>query len=109
MSEGMAFPAETVLRHAGSVGEASDGMAQARDAAATVAMGSEAYGQLCQFLPALLNPLFSGATDVLSDAVDALGETELNLRATASAMTGADSGSAQRFRSAVVPGLELPL
>jgi hypothetical protein len=103
------FPAEEVLRHASAVSEASDAMAQARAAAGEVAMNSQAYGQLCQFLPALLSPLFGSATEVMRDAVDALGETALNLRKTASDMTTTDAGSADRLNAAAGPGIDLPL
>lgn len=107
MSAGLEFPAEAVLRHASAVSEASDEMARARSAAGEVAMDSQAYGQLCQFLPALLSPLFGSATEVMSDAVDALGETSVRLRATATEMNAADVGSARRLTA--VQGLDLPL
>ena len=109
MSAGMEFPAESVLQHANAVSEASDEMVQARAAAGEVAMDSQAYGQLCQFLPALLSPLFSAGAAVMNDAVDALGETALNLRRTASAMTAADTGSARRLNAAAGPDIDLPL
>ena len=105
----MEFGAEAVLRHADAVGAASDEMAQARAAVGEVAMDSEAYGQLCQFLPALLSPLFSSAAEVMTEAVDAFEETALKLRATASDMTGTDTASAQRLNTAARPGLDLPL
>jgi hypothetical protein len=105
----MEFPAEAVLRHASAVSEESEEMVQARAAAGEVAMDSQAYGQLCQFLPALLSPLFGSATEVMSDAVDALGETSLKLRATATEMNAADAGSARRLNAATIPRLDLPL
>lgn len=109
MSAGVEFPAEAVLRHAGEVSAASGEMARARAAAGEVTMDSQAYGQLCQFLPALLSPLFGGAAEVMNDAVDALGETALKLRGTASEMTATDTGSARRLDAAAGPGLDLPL
>ena len=107
MSAGLEFPAEAVLRHASAVSEASDEMVRARSAAGEVAMDSQAYGQLCQFLPALLSPLFGSATDVMSDAADALGETSVKLRATATEMNAADGDSARRLTAA--PRLDLLL
>lgn len=41
--------------------------------------------------------------------VEALGETALKLRSTASAMQAADAGSAGRVENAAGPGTELPL
>ncbi len=109
MSREVEFPADAVLRHAGAVSAASDEVGQARAAAREVTMDSQAYGQLCQFLPALLNPVFDSAAEVMSHAVEAFEETALKLRATASATTSTDAGSAQRLDAAAGPGLELPL
>jgi hypothetical protein len=109
MSAGVEFPSSSVLRHAAAVGDASDQMTQARSAVCEVTMDSQAYGQLCQFLPGLLSPLFSIAVDVMNHAVDALAETELKLRATAAAMEAADAGSARRLDRAAGPGTALPL
>ena len=74
-----------------------------------VSLDSQAYGQLCQFLPALLSPLFGAAADVINGAIEALGETALKLRTTATAMQAADAGSASRVENAAGPGFELPL
>lgn len=109
MSAGVEFPAGAVLRHADAVGGASDEMARARAAAADVAMDGEAYGRLCQFLPALLAPVFEGATRVMNEATEALGETVLNLRAVAAEMTATDEGSAQQLKAAAGAGPDLPL
>ncbi|WP_250001535.1 type VII secretion target [Actinoplanes sp. M2I2] len=105
----MEFPAEAVTRHVGAVDEASDEMSRARAAAGEVAMDSQAYGQLCQFLPALLSPLFGSATGVMNDAMDALGETSSKLRATATGMNATDAASARQVNSAATPHLDLPL
>ena len=109
MSAGVEFPAGAVLRHAATVSGASDQMTQARSAVREVTMDGQAYGQLCQFLPALLNPLFDSAIEVMNEAVDALGETAQKLRATATAMEATDAGSARRLDNAGGPGLALPL
>ncbi|GIE76260.1 hypothetical protein Aph02nite_22100 [Actinoplanes philippinensis] len=97
MSAGMRFPAEAVRRHADTVDEASGQMALARSAVHEVTIDRQAYGELCQFLPALLDPLFEGALDVLSDAVDALAETAYGLRATAATMEHTDADNARRI------------
>jgi hypothetical protein len=103
------FPAEAVLRHSEAVRGASEELALARSAAGEVVMDSQAYGQLCQFLPTLLSPLFGAATGVMNDAVEALGETALKLRTTASAMTATDTASADRLNTAGGHGIDLPL
>jgi hypothetical protein len=71
-------------------------------------MDSQAYGQLCQFLPGLLSPVFGSAVEVMNNAVDALEETALKLRATTADMEAADVGSAGRLDSSG-PGPALPL
>ena len=108
MSAELQFPAESVLLHAAAVSDASDQMTQARSAVREVTMDSRAYGQLCQFLPGLLSPLFGSAVEVMNDAVDALEETALKLRATATDMESADVGSARRLDSAAAPGAAPP-
>jgi hypothetical protein len=109
VSGGVEFPASSVLRHADAVSAAADQVAQARSAVREVTMDGQAYGQLCQFLPGILSPLLGGAAEVMNDAVDALGETALKLRATATAMEATDTGSARRLDGAAGPGLALPL
>ena len=109
MTSGVQFPAEAVLRHADQVNQASNDLATARAAVGAVTMDSEAYGQLCQFLPTLLSPLFSSAANVMNDAVEALGETALNLRKIASDMAATDASNARELNAAAGSGLDLPL
>jgi excreted virulence factor EspC (type VII ESX diderm) len=109
VSADVEFPGASVLQHAAAVSEVSDRMAQARSAVREVTMDGQAYGQLCQFLPGLLSPLFGGAVEVMNDAVEALSETALKLRTTAAAIEATDAGSAGRLADAAGPGLDLPL
>jgi hypothetical protein len=109
VSAAVEFPTASVLQHAVAVSEAADQMTQARSAVREVSMDSQAYGQLCQFLPGLLNPLFGTAAEVMNDSVDALAETALKLRATATAMEATDGASANRLNDAGGPGIVLPL
>jgi hypothetical protein len=109
VSAGIEFPAASVSQHAAAVSEAADQMKQARSAVREVTMDSQAYGQLCQFLPGLLSPVFGIAVEVMNDAVDALEETALKLRTTATEMDATDAGSARRVEHAAGPGLDLPL
>lgn len=109
MSDGVRFPADSVLEHAATVSGASEQMAQARSAVREITMDSQAYGQLCQFLPGLLSPLFGSAVEVMNDAVEALDETALKLRATVSAMDTTDAGGARRVENTADPNLQLPL
>ena len=47
---------------------------------ARVTLDGQAYGQLCQFLPALLSPLFGSATEVMSTVPRALGWSSSSTR-----------------------------
>ncbi|WP_203794608.1 hypothetical protein [Actinoplanes derwentensis] len=104
----MQFPAEAVRQHADAVSEAAENMALTRSAVHEVTMDHRVYGEICQFLPGLLSPLFGGAVDVLNGAVDCLSETALKLRATAVEIEAADVDSARRLTE-VDRGFELPL
>jgi hypothetical protein len=100
------FPAAAVQQHAGSVDGIADAVGQARSAVHEVTMDNQAYGQLCQFLPGLLSPVFALAIGALDDAGDSLRETATNLRTVVSTTTATDESAAYRVR-ATLP--ELPL
>ncbi|MEV4276892.1 type VII secretion target [Actinoplanes xinjiangensis] len=100
MSAGMRFPVEAVRQHATAVGEVAEQMAVARSAVREVGMDRQAYGEICQFLPGLLEPLFGGAAEVLNGAVDALSETAHKLRVTAATIEAADVDSARGLTEA---------
>jgi hypothetical protein len=103
MDAGMRFPATAVLQHATAVTDASDQMARARAAVREVTMASLAYGELCQFLPAMLSPVFGSAVEVLNDAMDAMRETAYKLQTTVEAVEAADVESARRLSDAARP------
>jgi hypothetical protein len=103
------FPAESIRQHVITVNDVSEQMSLARSAVREVTMDSQAYGQLCQFLPSLLTPLFGGAAEAMSDAVEALAETSLKLRATVLAMEATDAANARALHDAAGPAIDLPL
>ena len=72
-------------------------------------MDAEAYGQLCEFLPGLLNPLFNQAVSAMADATDALRETADNLRAAVVSVAATDATASERVTTAGAPLLDLPL
>jgi len=106
--EEIQFPADAVRGHAGSVDGIADAVRQGRSAVHEVTMDTQAYGQLCQFLPTLLSPIFALAIGALDDAEDALRETADNLRAVVSSTTATDESAAHGVRAAG-KHLELPL
>jgi hypothetical protein len=111
-SEAVQFPADAVRRHAATVDAIAADVEQARGAAGEVTMDTQAYGMLCQFLPALLMPVFAVAATSLDGSADALHETAAGLRVTADQMDGTDQGSARRITAAgppAQPAIALPL
>jgi hypothetical protein len=109
-ADGVRFPIEAVHRHAGSVQGVADAVGQARAAVHEVSMDRQAYGQLCQFLPGMLEPVFTAAVAALGDSVNALQETALGLHAVADSTQATDTAGAQRITTAGPGGLpELPL
>ena len=106
------FPGYLVGRHAASVERVSEAMQTARGAVHEVAMDTGAYGQLCQFLPGILSPVFGMGLDALYQTVDVLNETAANLRTTAAEMSQTDTASGRRITKAGDgnrPAIELPL
>jgi hypothetical protein len=106
------FPGYLVERHAGSVDSVSDAMVTARSAVREVTMDTGAYGQLCQFLPTILSPVFELGLDALRQTVDVLTETAANLRTTAAEMSATDVAAGQQITRAgggSGPTIELPL
>ena len=106
------FPIHLVERHAGNVERVSDAMETARSAVHDITMDTGAYGELCQFLPAILSPVFGLGAEALYSSVDALHETAAKLRTTAASMSGSDAASRDRIAQAgngADPKLELPL
>jgi hypothetical protein len=103
------FPTAAIHEHAATVGGIADAVAQARSAVHEVTMDTRAYGQLCQFLPGLLSPVFGLAIGALDDAGESLRETAINLRAVADRTTATDDRAAATVRAAGRSLPELPL
>lgn len=101
------FPAAAVRRHAGSVQAVAGAVEQARSAVREVAMDTGAYGKLCQFLPAILEPACTLAVQALSESADALHETALGLRAVADGVEATDAATGRRI-TAAGPASTLP-
>ena len=108
MSGAVQFSGSEAGRHAATVDSVADAVREARGAVHEISMDAQAYGQLCQFLPGLLTPLFGLATTALDRAAGALGDTAAGLRTTAGQVGATDAASAQRVRATgTLP--ELPL
>jgi len=94
------MPVQAVRGHAGSVDAVAEAIETGRAAAAQVQLGSHAYGQLCAFLPRLIDPLADRTVSALAGSALALRETAAHLRDAAELVESADEHSADRLRSA---------
>jgi hypothetical protein len=105
------FPIAMVHRHGGTVDRVADAMEMARSAVHEVSMDTQAYGQLCQFLPAILSPVFGLAVDAIHESVGSLQETAQKLRTAATATQQTDVGRSEQITAigTAHPGLRLAL
>ncbi|GID98208.1 type VII secretion target [Amorphoplanes digitatis] len=99
MNESGAFQvhAGDLVAHAGEVDRIGDGLTTAAQAGQAVQTDTGAYGQLCQFVPALLNGLQQAMVDGMTTAAAAAHDTANSLRTVAAAYDTADAGAAERL------------
>ena len=111
MGADIEFPIALVHQHGGTVDRVADAVELARSAVHEVSLDTQAYGQLCQFLPAILSPVFGLAVDALHESVGSLQETAQKLRTASSATQSTDTDRSQKI--AAIPaqhhGMQLPL
>ena len=88
-----------LVTHAESVDRVGDGLSTAADAGRAVQTDVGAYGQLCQFVPALLNGLQEAMVDGMATAAGSVHETADALRSVAAAYDGADVAATDRLRT----------
>jgi uncharacterized protein YukE len=82
---------------AGTVEKLAETVSSGRQAGSQVQLGTAAYGQLCQRLPALINPVQDRAIAAMNDASEALRESADALRTAAQVFGGFDRGAADRL------------
>jgi Excreted virulence factor EspC, type VII ESX diderm len=87
-----------LVSHAAEVDGIGDGLDTAKQAGAAVRVDTGAFGQLCQFVPALLNDLQTRLIDGIGSAVTAAHDTADALRSTAADYDAADGNTANRMR-----------
>lgn len=87
-----------LVSHASQVDGIGDGLDTAKLAGEAVRVDLGAYGQLCQFVPALLNGLQTTLIDGIGRAVTAAHDTAEALRSTAADYDSTDGNAADRLR-----------
>ncbi|WP_067498975.1 type VII secretion target [Actinoplanes sp. TFC3] len=102
MNEPRAFQVNSasLVSHAGEVDTIGDGLTTAVQAGQNVETHNSAYGQLCQFVPALLNGLQQSMVDGMRTAARSAHDTADTLRSVAALYDSTDGGAAERIRNA---------
>jgi hypothetical protein len=89
----------SLASHASRVDRIGDGLADAADTSRAIQTDTGAYGQLCQFVPALLNELQQAMVDGISTAAASAHETGEAVRSVAAAYDRADAAATDRLRT----------
>jgi hypothetical protein len=101
MDDGYEIAADELTAHGSHVDSLSDRLNTALDAARIASMGDEAYGLLCGFMPAIVNPMEEKAVDALEAAVDGMRATADHVRTTARQYAEHEQAIAQPFARAM--------
>ena len=99
MSDAFQVDSPALVSHAGEVDGIGDGLTTAAQAGQTVQTDTGAYGQLCQFVPAILNDLQQSLVDGMNTAAESAHDTADSLRAVAADYDTSDTNSANRLRN----------
>ena len=89
-----------LVAHAAQVDGIGDGLTVAQQAGAAVRTDAGAYGQLCHFVPVLLNVLQSQVIDAVATAAGSVHDTADAVRSVAAAYDSADGNASERLRNA---------
>lgn len=95
---GFEVQAAALTTHADTVDDVATQVAQGRSAGASVRLGRNAYGVLCQIIPALLDPIQEQTIAAMRTAADSLQSVADDLRVVARAYPSSDHETAQSFR-----------
>ncbi|HET6504754.1 MAG TPA: type VII secretion target [Amycolatopsis sp.] len=88
---------DDLMAHASHLGGVVDRLNQAVQAA-DYALSDDAYGLLCAFLPAIVNPTGQQATDALTASVEGFTTIADSVRSAANAYRDSDDSAAEPFK-----------
>ncbi|MGC4746126.1 type VII secretion target [Micromonospora sp. DT201] len=100
MTGGFEVDPQTLRIHASAVDDTADTVDECRRAAASVALGRDAYGRLCQLMPNLLHSLQDATVDSFGETARALQEAADGLRSVSDRYERGDQDVATRFDGA---------
>jgi hypothetical protein len=89
--EGIQVVPADLAAHAGHLDGVSDALAVARQAGASVCLGTDAYGQLCGLMPVLLDQVQRVLVDGVDAAARSVGDSADRLRTVAARYQEADA------------------
>lgn len=90
MNDAVEIKPELVRKHADFVAEIADRAQKARDASEHIRLGGEAYGILCQAIPALMAPTHDEFNTKLDELKTALVDTSEMVRNASNDIEGMD-------------------
>ncbi|ANZ34730.1 hypothetical protein BBK82_00185 [Lentzea guizhouensis] len=96
---GFGLVPEELRAHAARLDGIRDRLSTALDAARTVSLPTDAYGQICQFFPPMVDPVEQMGMDAIGAAVTAVEETATGVRETAKAYDAVDESNRSAFGS----------
>lgn len=92
-----------LTRHGGRLDGIADALNTAQQAGQAVRLGAGAYGQLCAFVPALLDGLQRDLVDGIETAARSVRDTAGRIRLAAGGYDGADGRSAAALDRLRIP------
>lgn len=93
---GVEVVSDQLRRHARTLDDLSRNEDRVRNAAEHVALGTDAYGQLCQLMPTLLRPLQDTIVQAVKQTTTSLSVTAAALRHAADEYDLTDKAAAER-------------
>lgn len=100
MPEGFDVTPDELRSHADRLDGLRERLDAAFDAASSVTLGTEAYGQICQFFVPIVQAVSSPGVESLSQAASAMTSTADGVRATATSYATTDETHATSYRGA---------
>ena len=94
---------EALTSHASSLRSVADALQQAVDAARQVSLPVDAYGQICQFVLPLINPVEQNGVEAIASGVTAVRATMTGLRRSAQTYQGTDEANRHSFGPGGIP------
>lgn len=109
MTEPVRIPFDALRLHARSSDTLSDAMVVAHEAANQVYLDAGAYGQLCQFLPGLFDPVLRSTVEAMRAGAEEAAANAGRLRRAADSAEATDIAAADQITAAGDMRIDLPL